>query len=814
VAPLSGAVAAAWAFAYVLGVSSALVLAGAGPVVAQGDPDPSQAQATTSATFNIPAQSLASALTAFGRQAGLQVVFDSSAVAGKSTSGVVGTMTAEQALRHLLAGTGATFRFSTPSSITVTSANASDLTLDPVQVQGNIVPPQAMIDNVPPPYAGGQVGSGSQLGLLGNVDFMNAPFNVTSYTAKRIQDEQARSIRDVLADDPSVRNVWPSGSNSASTINIRGFDVSSADIAYGGLYGILPEWMVAPELAERVEVLKGPSTFLNGMPPTGAIGGTVNVVPKRATDAPITQFTASYVSGAQFGGAIDVGRRYGANKQFGVRFNGLYRNGETAIQWNNEALALGVFGIDFRGDNVRLSADFGYQDQRINALVSFPFILPGVPVPTAPTASKTFGQPWTWTQRKDLFGVMRGEVDITDGLTAYASFGAKDDRSMGLGVNQLLSGSTAALTTSPLTTSTFSMSQTVEAGLRGTAVTGPVTHALNMNVTSLWLQGGAGFTFGTGFPSNLYQPTFMPQPGLLIPVVPKSNDTNLTSIAFSDTLSAFNNRIQLMLGARQQFISSNNYDNRTGIWTDSYSESALSPAIGLVVKPLSNVSLYANYVEGLQQGIVVGPTFTNAGEVFPPYKSRQYEAGIKVDWGQFATTVSAFQISQPNAIADPVTNTLNVNGEQRNSGLEFNIFGEPIEGVRVLGGMMLINAVLTQTAGGLQNGWQAAGSPGFRLNLGGEWDVPFVRGLTLNSRVLYTSSQYVDVDYPRRSIPDWTRVDAGIRYTFDRADGKPLTVRFNVENLFNTSYWSAVGLGNFLIEGAPRTFLASLTANF
>lgn len=33
-------------------------------------------------------------------------------------------------------------------------------------------------------------------------------------------------------------------------------------------------------------------------------------------------------------------------------------------------------------------------------------------------------------------------------------------------------------------------------------------------------------------------------------------------------------------------------------------------------------------------------------------------------------------------------------------GLELNVFGEPIEGVRLLGGVMLLNAVLAKTQGG------------------------------------------------------------------------------------------------------------------
>ena len=52
---------------------------------------------------------------------------------------------------------------------------------------------------------------------------------------------------------------------------------------------------------ERVEVLKGPSALLNGMPPAGAIGGSINLITKQAPDVPITQLTATYQSKAQFG---------------------------------------------------------------------------------------------------------------------------------------------------------------------------------------------------------------------------------------------------------------------------------------------------------------------------------------------------------------------------------------------------------------------------------------------------------------------------------------------------------------------------------
>lgn len=53
-----------------------------------------------------------------------------------------------------------------------------------------------------------------------------------------------------------------------------------------------------------------------------------------------------------------------------------------------------------------------------------------------------------------------------------------------------------------------------------------------------------------------------------------------------------------------------------------------------------------------------------------------------------------------------------------------------------------------------------------------------------------------------------------MRYTLERADGKPVSLRFNVENLFDLNYWASANSLYGLSMGAPRTFLVSLTAGF
>ena len=132
-----------------------------------------------------------------------------------------------------------------------------------------VTPSTGTIGAPPSPYAGGQVASGGGLGLLGNRGVMNTPFNQTSFTSQLIQNQQARTIRDVLINDPSVRTIQAAG-GGADSLFIRGFYYDSGDYALNGLAGIAPYYSTGANFVERVELLKGPAALLNGM----TVGGT------------------------------------------------------------------------------------------------------------------------------------------------------------------------------------------------------------------------------------------------------------------------------------------------------------------------------------------------------------------------------------------------------------------------------------------------------------------------------------------------------------------------------------------------------------
>ena len=351
------------------------------------------------------------------------------------------------------------------------------------------------------PYAGGQVATGGSLGLLGNRSVMDTPFNQTNYTAQLMANQQARTIRDVLANDPSVRVVQAAG-GGADTLFIRGFYYDSGDFGLNGLYGIAPYYSIGANFIERVEVLKGPSAVLNGMTTGGtgatsggAVGGSINLITKHAPDVDITRLTSTYVSKSQFGGQMDVSRRYGEHKEWGVRLNSTYSNGNTP--WNRQTDEFGNvhLGLDYRGENVRMEADVGYQADNLNPPMRF-FNIPAATkfIPAPPKAGFNFQVPWAYYAPTDFFSTVRGEVDINDWVTAYAAFGYHDSNINYAYPSPNISNLAPGAITAPpgtfqlggLWSRPFAGKETFEtlageAGIRANVDTGPVNHALSVN---------------------------------------------------------------------------------------------------------------------------------------------------------------------------------------------------------------------------------------------------------------------------------------------------------------------------------------------
>ncbi len=771
--------------------------------------EPATAAAERQIAFDIAAQDLNAALLSFARAANLQLAYDADWVKGKRSTAVSGTLTAPQGLGRLLSGTGLTFHFTGAGSVALDRLpEAADaLTLDPVAVEGRTpAPAQAQLGDPPPAYAGGQVARGGRVGMLGNRDFMDTPFSTTAYTADTIKNSQSRTLAQVLQADPSVR-FTTSGGHINEAFTIRGFNLGSAELALNGMYGMAPEGHVPTEFLERVEVLRGPNALLNGMSPGGTVAGAINLVPKRATDTPVTEITGDFTSGAQLGTHIDVGRRFGTDGRVGVRVNGVLRDGETGVDEQEKKRAFGTIAADYRGEDLRLNLDAYSLREDYSGGSSFMAQMTGAAVPDAPDSTTNLFK-GTYSSQEANAAMLRAEYDITRDLTAFAGIGTAASRSAGYtnsthASRVLANGNFTGQTTNRRG---YTDTMTTEGGLRGRFKTGDVGHEVVASASYLEQDTGNAFFRSRTYASNIYNPTTA-----ILAQVPGENSPlsflSLTSYALADTVSAFDDRLQVTLGARRQSVHSKSFSNAKE--SANYEESAITPAIGVVVKPAENVSVYANYIEGLTKGSTVTDTnAANYGQTFEPFVSTQREVGVKWDAGKFANTLSLFQISQMN-LSSNTTTRVYMEAEQRNRGVEWSTFGELTDGVRILGGVTYTEAEYQSSANNAVIGKNAFGVPQWQGNVGAEWDPAPLPGITLEGRAVYTGQQYVN-STNTLAIPEWWRFDLGARYTVPVND-TTLTLRGYVVNLLDHDYWAGSFSDGMVTLSEPRTFMFSAT---
>lgn len=660
-------------------------------------------------------------------------------------------------------------------------------------------------------YAGGQVATGSRVGILGNQNTQETPFSVVSYTNAFINNKQADSVGDVLQKDPTVRVARGYG-NFQETYFIRGFLTNSDEAMFNGLYGVLPRQYIASELFERVELQRGSSSALNGASTGGGnIGGTISLLPKRAKNTPNRSVTITSENGQNLKVATDIGQRFGANKEFGVRGNLAYQTGGSAIDNEDKRLGLASLGLDYRTKGVRLSADLGYQNNELDN--ARPSIYASTFIPDIKKSKSNWAKDGTYSDEKDTFATVRGEYDINNHLTVYGAFGHLNGKEK----NSVQHLFTVNNTNGDSTTWRFdnvrdNKISTGEIGLKGFAQTGNLSHNFVVSASSSKSDETGNWKMGGSFNDNLYTPANPDMSNLLW-----SGDTNNTykasSIAIADQIGLFDEKLSLVLAGRYQKLSS-------ATTNDSYKTDKFAPSIGLSYQALPEVSLYANYAQNLNKGVYIvtqhgSKTVTNGNTSSDAYVSKQSEIGAKYDNGKIGGSLALFHTTKPNYVYRDNgndTETFVQTGDDKHQGVELSVFGTPTANTRLLAGATFLNAKQGNTA---NDGKQVIGVPKFQANAGVEYDLPSVAGLTLTGDLIHTGARYADGANTLK-VNGATTLDLGARYQTNFA-GKGVTLRGVVQNITDKKYFSSVGGYEgygYLNVGEPRTIKLSATIDF
>jgi iron complex outermembrane recepter protein len=656
------------------------------------------------------------------------------------------------------------------------------------------------------------------VGVLGERSQLDTPFSVSSFNRELIELQQAVTASDVLKNDPSVTSSSTPG-DSALYAQVRGFQA-------GGLLNGLELETLRPNQrnsylfnVERIDLLKGVSSFLQGGSARMPLGGVINYITKMPTPEPLTKLTLGFSDASRWLMHGDVSRRLGDRKEVGVRVNLAVNKGETPIDGQYFDTQLAALSSDWQvSKDLTLRAaienydseDRGYRDR---FGVDSGFAIP------APEPKINHTNPWARQFTKGYNTYLSADAKLASNwrLTVKGAYAKEGDRGYDSSYAQLINGD-GDLTVFPGNLQGSLTSQTIDATLRGYIDTKGVMHELAFNAS----QNRTQFDFSydpnevsfAPYQSNLYRPAFILRPDFndRLPTR-KGLESNSSGVSLSDFVT-FNDAWSMLIGIRRQNIQGKSYFGIDGGISDRFDNSRSSPLWALMYKPHPTVTTYVHYAEGLEAGSVAPDTgVSNPRQAYPASVTKQVELGAK--WendNKLLFSATLFDLRRPLSFVNqevPLPR-FTVDGLQRHRGLELFASGPVSDALSVIGGITLFDAKQLQTGNPAQNGKKAPGVPSSALSFTGDYRLSALRGMSLYGGVFRFSSQYVD-SLNTQQIPAWTRLDGGIRYN-TRIAGRVTNVQLNIDNLFNKKYWASAGEG--LQYGTPRTWRISASMDF
>ncbi len=295
-----------------------------------------QAQSTAQAgavSFNIPSQSLTASLTAFARQTGIRIAYPAALTSGKSAPALRGSFTSAEALGHILAGSGLSYRFTGDRAVTIIDPSAADsgsvnasgaLVLQTIDVHGSSETGWGPV--------GGLVAQTSATGTKTDTPLLDVPASVSVIGETEIEKRGVKNLDQALNYTSGVNTNLYGADKRYDFLAIRGFDETGMGIYRDGLQNRTYNFTgsrVEPYGMQRVEVMKGSTSTLYGL---NSPGGLVNMITKRPQDQKhgeiYTTFGEDHIeTGTDFGGPID------ANGDWSYRITAKWQDSKDGHDW-------------------------------------------------------------------------------------------------------------------------------------------------------------------------------------------------------------------------------------------------------------------------------------------------------------------------------------------------------------------------------------------------------------------------------------------------------------------------------------------------
>jgi iron complex outermembrane receptor protein len=228
---------------------------------------------------------------------------------------------------------------------------------------------------------------------------------------------------------------------------------------------------------------------------------------------------------------------------------------------------------------------------------------------------------------------------------------------------------------------------------------------------------------------------------------------------------------------------------------------------------------YAGYTRGLEESAVAPSDAVNRNEAPPALRTSQRDAGIRYAiLPRLSFVAGVFDVRKPyfNLDSDRVYRQL---GTVRHRGVELSLAGQPIEGLSVVAGAVLLDADVSGEDVDLGKiGPKPVGTAARTLRANFDYRPPFFDPLSVDlgiahqGRRVASALEYAELEDRQLTTEPRTVVDLGLRYRFNGA-GAPATLRAQVTNLFNVYGWDVSANSSFRFNDTRRLLL-SLAADF
>ena len=768
-----------------IGVSvAAILIISAGPAPAQQSEPPAQtATEETRFAFDIPAQPLQNAVTAFGFQSGYQVAVDQATLTGLTSKEVRGNFTPTEALSRLLAGTGVTYRLINENSVTLMAAspgatNGSATVLSPITIEGQFESAHGPVD--------GYVATRSAAGTKTDTALIETPQSISVITADELKSRNVNKFNDALRYTPGVESELYGLEPRFSHLSMRGLNSSTTGLFKDGVALVNPGYIVSynpePWGAERIEVPRGPASVLYGQ---GSPGGLINYVTKRPTTE---AFGVAHLETGNYNRKqikFDIGGAVDEKENLALRLAGLFRRSDTQFDFLEDNRLWIAPSLSWQPvDSTKITL-FGMHQQDDTGTSQ---ALPGIgtlfdnPNRSVPHSRYTGEPDIDQYDRTEYAAGYEVKHEANPALIArhkvrYHVVDLNDDVvfSSGFDGNRTLSRSFYSNhgNVKSLTADTNVELKTSFAGSKHTLLGGIDIQYADMKTVQ---------NSGTVGSLDIFTPTYGARVTALTPTVLKD---------FIKTQYGVYAQNQIELGDHWRFTLSGRYDwaitetdNHLNNTQSTQRDEAFTGRAGMVYLFDNGIAPYASYSESF---LPITDSTNADGDFFEPETGQQYEIGVKYQptGSNSFVTASAFDLRRQNYTEyDSGLMATVQTGEVRSRGIEVEALASFDFGLDIKAGYTHLQTEVLKSNNASEVGKRLILIPEHKATLWAEYTVRYgtFKGLGLGAGIRYQDGHYGDAENTL-SVPGHALVDAAVHYEVGN-----LRFGLNAQNLFDKEH--------------------------